>query len=83
MAWARAIGDRVAELPQRTDHFDAVPRRAGVAGADHHDRLAVHLGWQEGKRLGHAQPEDRRELVGRRGGELAVEAQHLGVSSSA
>ena len=71
------VDDRVAELLQRPHHLDPVLRRAGVAGPDHHDRLAVHVLGQEGERRGHAQLEDRRQLVGRRGDELAVEGEHL------
>ena len=58
-------------------HLDPVLGRAGVAGADHHDRLAVHVLGQERQRRREPQVEDRRQLVGRRGDELAVEAQHL------
>src|SRR5262245_66579294 len=72
------MGERPTELMQRPNDVYAVPRWPCVASADHHDRLAVHLRGQERKRLRHAQLEDGRELVWRGGGELAVEAQHVG-----
>ena len=71
------VDDRGAELLQRPHHLDPVLGRAGVAGPDHHDRLAVHVLGQERQRRSHPQVEDRRQLIGRRGDELAVEAQHL------
>ena len=37
----------------------------------------MHLLGQEGERRGHPQVEDRCQLIGRRGDELPVEAQHL------
>ena len=71
------VDDRAAELLERAHDLGPVLGRPGVAGADHDDRLAVHVLGQERQWRRELELEDRRELVGRGGGELAIEAQHL------
>ena len=71
------IDDRVAELFQRPDDLGPVLGRPGVARAHHDYRLAVHVLGQERQWRRELELEDRRELVGRGGRDLAIEAQYL------
>jgi hypothetical protein len=54
------IDDGIAEPLQRPDEVDPGLDRPGVAGPDHHDRLAVDLRRQERRRRRHAQLEEAR-----------------------
>ena len=72
------VDERAAELLERADDLGTLVRRSRVTGADHHHRLAPHLLRHEGEWRWDRELEDRRQLVGRIGDELAVEAQHLG-----
>ena len=71
------IGDRVAELLERAQDLGPVLGRPGVAGGHHDYRLAVYVLGQERQWRRELELDDRRELVGRGSGELAIEAQYL------
>ena len=71
------IDDRIAELLERAHDLGPVLGRPGVAGAHHDYRLAVHVLGEDRQWRRELELDDRRELVGRGGGELTIEAQHL------
>ena len=64
-----------AQLPQE---LLAALERAGVADADHQDGAPVECLGDQRQRRRLPQVDDRRQLVGCRGREVAVAAQHLG-----
>ena len=59
------VDDRAAELLQRPHDLGPVLGRPGVAGADHDDRLAMHVLGQERQWRRELELDDRRQLVGR------------------